>query len=74
MKELQKISNQLKEKASREALRLWRIARRAKKHGCSQKLINEIREEANWLNTTAQAYPDRLLDWEFEYGTKYAFR
>lgn len=41
MKELQKIREQLEEKADREAHRLWRIARRAWKRGCSQQLITE---------------------------------
>lgn len=74
MKELEAIRNQLKEKADKEAHRLWRIARRAWKRGCSQQLINAIRAEANWLHTTATAYPERLLEWEFEYKFKYAFR
>lgn len=74
MKELDAIKNYLEEKAEKEAYRLWRIARRALKHKCSQQLVNEIREEANWLHTTAQAYPERLLEWNFEYKFKYAFR
>lgn len=74
MKELEAIRNQLEEKAEKEAHRLWRIARRALKRGCSQQLINAIREEANWLHTTAKAYPERLLEWNFEYKFKYAFR
>lgn len=74
MKELEAIRNQLIEKADKEAHRLWRIARRAWKHGCSQQLINAIREEANWLHTTAKAHPERLLEWDFEYKFKYAFR
>lgn len=74
MKELDAIKNYLEEKAEKEAYRLWRIARRALKHKCSQRLVNEIREEANWLHTTAQAYPERLLEWNFEYKFKYAFR
>lgn len=65
MKELEAIRNQLKEKADKEAHRLWRISRRAWKRGCSQQLINAIRAEANWLHTTATAYPERLLEWEF---------
>lgn len=74
MKELEEIRWRLKEKAEKEAHRLWRIARRAWKHGCSKELIREIREEARWLHGTAQAYPERMLDWEFEYKFKYAFR
>ena len=74
MKDLKAIRKQLEEKTDREARRLWRIARRALKHGCSQELANAIREEANWLHTTAKAYPERLIEWEFEYKFKYAFR
>lgn len=74
MKELEAIRDQLTEKADKEAHRLWRIARKARKHGCSQQLINAIRKEAYWLHTAAKAYPERLLDWEFEYKFKYAFR
>ena len=74
MKELEVIRYQLKEKANREAYRLWRIARRASKHGCSQHLVNEIKAEATWLYETGQAYPDRLIHWDFKYTFKYAFR
>lgn len=74
MKELKEIRNRLKEKAEREATKLWRMARKAEKRGCSSKLVHEIREEANWLHSTATAYPDRLIYWEFEYKYKYAFR
>ena len=74
MKELKEIRNKLKEKAEREATKLWRMARKAQQHGCSSKLVHEIREEANWLHGTATAYPDRLIHWEFEYKYKYAFR
>ena len=74
MKELKEIRNILKEKASRESTRLWRIARKAQQHGCSGELVQEIRKEACWLHSTATAYPDRLIYWEFEYKYKYAFR
>lgn len=74
MKELQEIRYRLKEKAEREAYKLWRLARKAEKHGCSAELAREIREEARWLYDTATAYPDRLIHWNFEYEHKYAFR
>ena len=47
MKELEAIRQQLKEMADKEAHKLWRVARRALHHGCSQQLVNAIREEAN---------------------------
>ena len=74
MKELEEIRWQLKEAADKEAHRLWRLARNAFKHGCSQQLVNAIREEANWLHTNGTAYPDRLIAWDFEYKFKYAFK
>ena len=74
MKRLEQMKAELEVMAEREAIKLWRIARRAQKHGCSNELVQAIREEANWLYTTGQAYPDRLLDWKFEYEFKYAFK
>lgn len=74
MKELEEIRWHLKEMANKEAYRLWRIARRALHHGCSRELVNAIRKEADWLHTNGIAYPDRLIDWQFEYKFKYAFR
>lgn len=74
MKELEKIRNRLKEMSEREAMRLFRLARRAKVHGCKPETVEAIRNEAMWLHTTGTAYPDRLIDWKFEYDFKYAFR
>lgn len=74
MKELRKIREQLKAMAETEATKLYRLAWRAEAHGCKRETITAIREEARWLHETAQAYPDRLLDWEFEYKFKYAFK
>lgn len=74
MKRIQDMRDELKEMAEKEAVRLWRLARRAEKKGCSGTLVAEIREEANWLHTTAQAYPERMLSWDFEYKHKYSFR
>ena len=68
MKDLIKIRHQLEDMAEKEAYRLWRIARRALKHGCSMGIVNAIRKEAHWLYTTAKAYPERLLAWDFEYA------
>lgn len=74
MKELREISNKLKEMAEKEASQLFRLAWRAKAHGCKPETVEAIRNEARWLHETATAYPDRLLRWEFEYDFKYAFR
>lgn len=73
-KRIESIRNELKEMAEKEAHYLWRMARRAWKHGCSKELINKIREEANWCHTTAKAYPDRLIHWKSDYDLKFAFK
>lgn len=72
MNELLKIRNYLKEMAEKEATQLYRLAWRAKDHGCSQETIDNIRSEANELHMTA--YPERLVSSEFKYAHKYAFK
>lgn len=42
---LYEIASELEDIRSREAVRLWRLARRAAAHGCSESLVSEIREE-----------------------------
>lgn len=74
MKELKEIRNKLIEMAEKEAMRLFRLAWRAKAHGCKPETVEAIRNEARWLHDTATAYPERLLRWQFEYEFKYAFR
>lgn len=74
MKRLQRIREELQEMAEKEAIKLWRVARNAQKHGCSEKTVQAIREEANWLHTTGADNPDRLIEWEFEYKFKFAFK
>lgn len=74
MKELKAIRRKLEDMAEKEAIRLFRLARRAEKHGCRPGTVAKIREEAWWLNKEGTAYPDRLLRWQFEYEMKYAFK
>ena len=74
MEELKAIRKQLKEMAEKEAIRLWRLARNAEKHDCSHQLVSAIRDEGWWISTNGVTYPERLLDWKFEYEFKYAFR
>lgn len=70
MKELMRIRERLKEIAENEAIKLFRLARRAKTHGCRNETIEEIRNEARELHMTG--YPERLLD---PFRTwKYAFK
>lgn len=64
--ELQKI-------ADREAMSLWRLARKAEKRRCSQELVRAIRDEAWDLYNSYKANPGWLLDWKTEYYFKYAF-
>lgn len=45
MNRFDEIINELDDIRNREAIRLWRLARRAAAHGCSDVLVSEIREE-----------------------------
>lgn len=73
-KDLRTIREELEEKSEKEAQKLYRLARRAVKHGCRQETVAEIREEANWCHNTGTAYPERLVAWDVEYNFKYAFK
>lgn len=70
---LENIRYELIEMAEAEAIRLFRIARRAIEHDCTD-TATAIRNEAFWLHTTGTAYPERLLDRNFKYAFKYAFK
>lgn len=70
----QELRYQLQKMAECEAIKLWRLARKAEKHNLSIKLISEIREEANHCYVNLRTYPDRMLSWDFENKMKYAFR
>lgn len=73
-KKLQDLRFELAQMAEREAYRLYRLARKAKKHGTSTELVHSIQEEASYCLVTLTTYPDRLLSWDFEYKMKYAFK
>lgn len=73
-KRLDDIRQELIDMAEREASFLWRMARKAKEHGCSPELVAGIREEAFWCHTTAKAYPDRLIYRKRDCDMKYAFK
>lgn len=73
-KRFREMRYELVDMAKAEAYRLWRLARKANEHGCSNELVAAIREEANWLHTTGRSYPERLLGWQFQYEFKYAFK
>lgn len=74
LENLYDIRRELGEIASKEATNLYRLARKAEQHNVSSETVAEIREEANYLFRTVCTYPERLLEWDFEYNTKYAFR
>ena len=67
------IRHELEDMVEREAMRLFRLARRAEAKGCSAKLVNDIREEAFALDINYKSYPERLLDWRTKNILKYAF-
>lgn len=70
IKELSQIRSRLEDMAEREATKLYRLAWRAKEHGCSNETVEAIRSEARELHMIA--YPERLLDPFRKW--KYAFR
>lgn len=70
VRKLRKIRDELEGIAEQEATKLYRLAWRAKAHGCSNETVEAIRTEARELHMTG--YPERLLD---PFKTwKYAFR
>jgi len=72
-KELQKMRDDLREKAEREAYALWRLAWRAERHGCKSETAEAIRNEAWAMYNEYTAYPERLLANEAKNNLKYAF-
>lgn len=69
VRRLREIREQLEEIAEQEATKLFRLARRAEVHGCSNETVETIREEARELYRTG--YTERLLDpckvWRFAF-------
>lgn len=69
VKKLRKIREQLEEITEQEATKLFRLARRAKAHGCSNETVEAIRNEAREFYMTG--YLERLLDpckvWRFAF-------
>ena len=73
MKELKEIRNRLEEIIERQQMKLWRLARIAKRKGCSQKLVRELQAEG-WGMYDMKADPERVLVWQMEGRFKYAFK
>lgn len=71
---LRDLRYQLTEMIEKEAMNLSRLARKAQEHGVREEVVNEIMKEAWILKENARAYPERILSWDIEYKTKYAFR
>lgn len=69
VKMLRKIREELIEIAEQEASKLYRLARKAKAHDCSNEMVEAIRSEAGELHMIG--YPERLLDpdkaWRFAF-------
>ena len=66
---MREIKARLEEISEKEAMKLYRMARRLQKHGGSSETVAKIREEASELHMNA--YPERLLDpfkvWKFAF-------
>ncbi len=72
-KRLQEINDELREMAEREAYNLYRLAWRAKAHGCKPETVEAIREEARRMYSSITSNPGWLLDWKAKSQFKYAF-
>ena len=73
-KDLREIREELEQKAEKEAYKLYRLAWRAVRHGCTAETVAKIREEADWCFRTGTAYPERLLTDQVRYELRYAFK
>lgn len=69
MKRIDEIRYELIQIQAKEAFKVYRLARRAKQHGCTDRLVEKIRDEGTRL---CRMNPEDLLypfhDW------KYAFK
>ena len=74
MERLRNYRFELRELAEQEATKLWRLARRAKAHKVSADTVHKIQEEADYCYRTLTTYPERMLEWDFEYKMQYAFK
>lgn len=68
--EAKRIKEYFSKVAEHEAMKLFRLARKAQEHGVKIEIIHEIMEEANYLLTTCTTYPGRLFDSIFKYAFK----
>jgi hypothetical protein len=64
----------LRKMAMKEATKLFRLARKARAHGCSNELVYAIQGEAWNCETNLFTYPDRMLAPDFENTMLYAFK
>ena len=69
MKRLKEITRQLEQIQDREAVRLWRLARKAMAHGCSERLCIQICNEG-WavkrMNPEDLLNPFLMWRWAFK--------
>lgn len=70
MKRLDEIRRELEQIREREAIKLWRLSRRAAAHGCSEALCTRIRLEG-WV--VQKCHPEELLSpfTSFEFAFKF---
>ena len=70
-KELSEIRRSLSDMAEAEARKLFRLARNAQEHGVSLETVDEIKDEAWFLNLNMTSSPERLLNpfkvWKFAF-------
>lgn len=72
--EIHKIHRDLVRMAEREATHLWRLARKAEEHGVSPDTVAAIREEADYCYYTLTASLAKMVEWDFQYKMRYAFK
>ena len=68
LKRVVEISRELEEIRDREAVKLWRLARKAMLHGCSERLCIQIRNEG-WAvkRLNAEDLLNPFIMWRFAF-------
>lgn len=73
-KEVKTLVNELGVLVDEEAIYLYRLARKAAKHQCTDELVNELCYEAEALRTSLKAAPEQCLNNDLRIQFKHAFR
>lgn len=69
---IERVRDELMQIAFKEHYRLFRMARKAREHGCSPALVDDIKQEAWAMYRCYMSKPEQLLDPFASY--KYALR